>query len=211
MTDKRLIEKALSRAFSLGQTYWQQADSDSWKENKKSSSTREDYNHLVQDTLALFSSGQKPAAWRGVHVEGDYLYYDDFPEELSDEQRRQLQLEALYSNPIIPSEQQTPVAKIISSYGDPESFGEREVKVLVDLMAYPYNTNLYAAITETKTKPILPIEITQAKIDDLIAKNTKRIWAGSNNNGGYSENYLQTSDLVKAAYKLGQQSVTPTL
>jgi hypothetical protein len=38
----------------------------------------------------------KPYSWVGVHVEGDLLYYDEFPKELSDEQRRQLHLAELY-------------------------------------------------------------------------------------------------------------------
>lgn len=38
----------------------------------------------------------EPYSWVGVHVEGDLLYYDEFPKEFSDEQRRQLQLAALY-------------------------------------------------------------------------------------------------------------------
>lgn len=47
----------------------------------------------------MWASAHQPlkiAAWRGVHVEGDYLYYDEFPEELTAEQRRQLHLKPLY-------------------------------------------------------------------------------------------------------------------
>jgi hypothetical protein len=36
-----------------------------------------------------------------------------------------------------------PVAKVVSAYGDPEAFGEREIKVLQDLSRIPYNTPLY--------------------------------------------------------------------
>lgn len=41
----------------------------------------------------------KATAWRGVHVEGDYLYYDEFPKDLTEEQRRQLGIEPLYNKP----------------------------------------------------------------------------------------------------------------
>lgn len=47
----------------------------------------------------MWASAHQPlkiAAWRGVHVEGDYLYYDEFPEDLTAEQRRQLHLKPLY-------------------------------------------------------------------------------------------------------------------
>ncbi|BCU90667.1 MULTISPECIES: hypothetical protein [Yersinia] len=37
-----------------------------------------------------------------------------------------------------------PIAEVVSKFGDPESFGEREIKVLVDLSAIPYDTKLYA-------------------------------------------------------------------
>lgn len=36
-----------------------------------------------------------------------------------------------------------PVAEVVSKFGDPEAFGEREVRVLVDLNRIPYNTPLY--------------------------------------------------------------------
>lgn len=37
------------------------------------------------------------------------------------------------------------VAKVISKYGDPEAFGEREIEVLADLRKIPYGTRLYPA------------------------------------------------------------------
>lgn len=52
---------------------------------------------LAASPAAPAEDEAKPVAWRGVHVEGDYLYYDEFPKELSDEQRRQLQLAPLYA------------------------------------------------------------------------------------------------------------------
>ena len=37
-----------------------------------------------------------------------------------------------------------PVAVVVNKYGDPEAFGEREVKLLADLQKVPYNTNFYS-------------------------------------------------------------------
>ena len=37
------------------------------------------------------------------------------------------------------------VACIVSAYGDPEAFGEREIKVIKDLSLFPYNTDLFPA------------------------------------------------------------------
>ena len=37
-----------------------------------------------------------------------------------------------------------PVAEIVSKYGDPEAFGERELITLKDISKFPYGTKLYA-------------------------------------------------------------------
>lgn len=37
------------------------------------------------------------------------------------------------------------IAKVVSAYGDPEAFGERELIAIADLSTIPYGTNLYAA------------------------------------------------------------------
>lgn len=46
--------------------------------------------------LAQSYARNPPVAWRGVHVEGDYLYYDEFPSDLTWEQRRQLNIKPLW-------------------------------------------------------------------------------------------------------------------
>lgn len=43
-----------------------------------------------------------------------------------------------------PAEQQDePVAMVVSKFGDPEAFGEREIEARADLSKVPYNTPLY--------------------------------------------------------------------
>jgi len=51
-----IVGKALGRAFSLGQTYWQQADSESYKQNKKAGETQEKYEALRTETLATLAA-----------------------------------------------------------------------------------------------------------------------------------------------------------
>ena len=41
---------ALRKAWQLGQTYWQQADSDSYSQQDKSAATQERFSKLVSDT-----------------------------------------------------------------------------------------------------------------------------------------------------------------
>jgi hypothetical protein len=75
MTDDTIdtVSKALRRAWQLGQTYWQQADSDSYKQQDKSDETQKKFEALVDETLALLSAS-KPAAltvWYGSMPESN--------------------------------------------------------------------------------------------------------------------------------------------
>ena len=58
------LRAALNRAFQLGQTYWQQADSESYKENAKSDATLDAFRALVSKTCAALAqpSIEQPAA-----------------------------------------------------------------------------------------------------------------------------------------------------
>lgn len=47
------VGRALRRAYSLGQTHWQQADSESWKQNRKAAETQDNFNALVSATIDL--------------------------------------------------------------------------------------------------------------------------------------------------------------
>ena len=58
-----LVSKALRRAWLLGQTYWQQADSEYPSQWKKADVTQATFNQLVEDTRAALTSnsGAQPA------------------------------------------------------------------------------------------------------------------------------------------------------
>lgn len=66
MTDDIIdaISKALRRAFQLGQTYWQQAYSESWTQQAKSDGTQKKFEALIDETRALLSSST-PAVDKG--------------------------------------------------------------------------------------------------------------------------------------------------
>jgi hypothetical protein len=53
MTSEEL-RAALKRAYNLGQTYWQQADSEYSSHWKKADVTQATFRQLVDDTLATF-------------------------------------------------------------------------------------------------------------------------------------------------------------
>lgn len=54
------VSKALRRAWQLGQTYWQQADSESFIQNKKSETTHAAFVALLDDTRAALASAAAP-------------------------------------------------------------------------------------------------------------------------------------------------------
>lgn len=49
-----------------------------------------------------------------------------------------------------------PVAEVVSIYGDPEAFGEREIRPLVGIQQMPYGTKLYRHAQQ----PVVPDEMT---------------------------------------------------
>ena len=61
------IEQALRQAFSMGQVYWQQADSDYTSEHRKSDKTREQFEALVCETLALHTKDKAIHEWEEKH------------------------------------------------------------------------------------------------------------------------------------------------
>lgn len=57
------------------------------------------------------------------------------------------------------------VAEVVSKFGDPEAFGEREIKVLANLRKIPYDTKLYAtppanSLVAPEGWKLVPIELT---------------------------------------------------
>ncbi|MCY2086075.1 DUF551 domain-containing protein [Klebsiella pneumoniae] len=50
-----------------------------------------------------------------------------------------------------------PVAEVVSIYGDPEAFGEREIRPLVGIQQMPYGTKLYR---HAQPVPVVPDEVT---------------------------------------------------
>ncbi|HDU4682646.1 TPA: hypothetical protein RFT59_004054 [Klebsiella pneumoniae subsp. ozaenae] len=49
-----------------------------------------------------------------------------------------------------------PVAEVVSIYGDPEAFGEREIRPLIGIQQMPYGTKLYRHAQQ----PVVPEEMT---------------------------------------------------
>ncbi|MFJ1349761.1 hypothetical protein ACU4EZ_25755 [Klebsiella pneumoniae] len=55
------------------------------------------------------------------------------------------------------SEPAAPVAEVVSIYGDPEAFGEREIRPLVGIQQMPYGTKLYR-----HAQPVVPDGLVKA-------------------------------------------------
>ncbi|EPL6676711.1 TPA: hypothetical protein ACYU8P_000943 [Klebsiella pneumoniae] len=64
------------------------------------------------------------------------------------------------------------VAEVVSIYGDPEAFGEREIRPLVGIQQMPYGTKLYR---HAQPAPGVP-EKCPAEIRDLIASHSDELF-----------------------------------
>ena len=56
------VSIALRRAWQLGQTYWQQADSEYTSQHRKADETQGKFDALVEETRAALASAAQPAA-----------------------------------------------------------------------------------------------------------------------------------------------------
>lgn len=72
------VERALLKAFTLGQTYWQQADSEYSSQWKKADATQATYRQLVADTLVSMERIQKLE----VALERAELFIDEVRQDL---------------------------------------------------------------------------------------------------------------------------------
>lgn len=80
-----------------------------------------------------------------------------------------------------------PVAEVVSIYGDPEAFGEREIRPLVGIQQMPYGTKLYR---HAQPAPVLPDELLN-EIDDLLS--VCRVYACRSRRNG-SENDIPRTE-----------------
>ncbi|MEA4235484.1 hypothetical protein VBR27_20415 [Klebsiella pneumoniae] len=63
-----------------------------------------------------------------------------------------------------------PVAEVVSIYGDPEAFGEREIRPLVGIQQMPYGTKLYRHAQPASVVPVVPDfkKLARELVDNLV-------------------------------------------
>lgn len=66
-----------------------------------------------------------------------------------------------------------PVAEVVSIYGDPEAFGEREIRPLVGIQQMPYGTKLYRHVQPAPVVPVVPVvpdfkKLARELVDNLV-------------------------------------------
>ena len=66
-----------------------------------------------------------------------------------------------------------PVAEIVSSFGNPETFGERELIALKDIQKLPYGTTLYA---EQSVALVMPARKCERKLGQAFMENYRNGW-----------------------------------
>ena len=75
-----------------------------------------------------------------------------------------------------------PVAEVVSIYGDPEAFGEREIRPLVGIQQMPYGTKLYR---HAQPAPVVPEEMTPEMMRAVQLNSELGAYAASNLSGAY--------------------------
>lgn len=53
------VDQALRKAFQLGQDYWRQADSESYRQNALSDETKAKFDQLVEEMAAAEKEGEQ--------------------------------------------------------------------------------------------------------------------------------------------------------
>ena len=54
---RELVEKAIQRAYYLGQEYWRLADSESWSDNRRSFDIQDKFDALRSETVSVAGAG----------------------------------------------------------------------------------------------------------------------------------------------------------
>ncbi|EPK7459097.1 hypothetical protein E4W41_20060 [Klebsiella pneumoniae] len=75
-----------------------------------------------------------------------------------------------------------PVAEVVSIYGDPEAFGEREIRPLVGIQQMPYGTKFYR---HAQPAPVVPEEMTPEMMRAVQLNSELGAYAASNLSGAY--------------------------
>ena len=71
------VQKALRRAYHLGQSYWADADSESYAANKRSDKHRQNFDELCEEALAYTTPPQR--TWVGLTDEEKQEWIDAMP------------------------------------------------------------------------------------------------------------------------------------
>ncbi|WP_228751117.1 hypothetical protein [Klebsiella quasipneumoniae] len=81
---------------------------------------------------------------------------DKNPKSWAAWKREAERLQAIIDDMALAAMDSEPVAEVVSIYGDPEAFGEREIRPLVGIQQMPYGTKLYRHAQQ----PVVPEEMT---------------------------------------------------
>ncbi len=93
-----------------------------------------------------------------------------------------------------------PVAEVVSIYGDPEAFGEREIRPLVGIQQMPYGTKLYR---HAQTAPVVP---DAEAVYALLSDHEK--WSTSLENVKHVLNACRAAMLAAAPQSPGSEPAT---
>lgn len=104
------------------------------------------------------------------------------------------------------SELSKPVAEVVSKFGDPEAFGEREIKLLTGIQQMAYGTKFYSQeYVSALTQRIAELESANTSQDDHINQQQDRIESLEKKNGDLGQG------LQAAEKRIAELEQVPTI
>ncbi|HCI6075646.1 TPA: DUF3850 domain-containing protein [Klebsiella pneumoniae] len=119
---------------------------------KRAELRKNDRDYRVGDTLHLTETPRGSCHQTGEFINVKITHIADVGEWMPGYVLLSVELQERRKS-AMDSEPAAPVAEIVSIYGDPEAFGEREIRPLVGIQQMPYGTKLYL-----HAQPVVEIE-----------------------------------------------------
>ncbi|WPI63086.1 DUF3850 domain-containing protein [Klebsiella oxytoca] len=136
---------------------------------KRAELRKNDRDYRVGDTLHLLETPRGSCHSTGEFINATIAHIADVGEWMPGYVLLSIEREAMDRKAAMDSE---PVAEVVSIYGDPEAFGEREIRPLVGIQQMPYGTKLYRHAQQPVVPATLPCSV-ELKPGLIIGKGCK--------------------------------------
>ncbi|EOB9989597.1 DUF3850 domain-containing protein [Cronobacter sakazakii] len=125
---------------------------------KRAELRKNDRDYRAGDTLYLCEWDKDDESFTGNYISVTVTHVADVSEWMPGY--------VLLSIELALRERAEPVAEVVSKFGDPEAFGERELRILADIQKMPYGTKFFASAPPAPPAPVVPDAIPETESKD---------------------------------------------